>query len=123
MRGLNDRRRRRRNTAGRRFKRSSKKSKEDKGHVIFEGVKSKNPATSYARFQNHETGDVVVANFKLGGKIDERLTYEFGFNKKNYPTKAEAEKAMKEVRKKYVELYGEGHQIGLGLFFIFFKSY
>ena len=84
--------------------------------MIFEGVKPQKPRKSFARFQNHETGDVVVANFKLGGKIDERLTYEFGYNKVNFKTKEEALDAKKELRKRMVGLYGENHHIGRFIF-------
>ena len=80
--------------------------------MIFEGLKPQKPRKSFARFQNHKTGDVVVANFKLGGKIDERLTYEFGYNKVNFKTKEEALEAMKVLRKRMVGLYGETHHIG-----------
>ena len=92
--------------------------------MIFEGVKSEKPRKSFARFQNHKTGDVVVANFKLGGKIDERLTYEFGYNKVNFKTKEEALEAMKVLRKRMVALYGENHHIGrLKIIYINFKLF
>ena len=110
---VNGRKRRRRNTDGIRFKRASQKT--TSGHVISEGVKPEKPKKSYARFQNQKTGDVIVANYKLGPQIDERLTYEFGYNKKSFATHEEAEKAIEDLRQRMIALHGPKHQIGLGL--------
>ena len=81
--------------------------------MISEGLKKEKPKKSYIRFQNSKTGEVVVANFKLGPKVDERLTYEFGYNKKNYATKKEAQKALDELRAKMIKLHGKNHQISM----------
>ena len=74
-----DRKRRRRSTDGVRLRRDTNKSK-----------------GNYARFQEKSTGRVVVANYQLTGKRDEKMnSFEFADGGLTYETLAEADAAKK----------------------------
>ena len=100
--------RRRRNTDGKRLRRDTRKQKPN-GHVIFEGHKAVSNSigrnANYARFAEKSSGKVLVANFKLAGKVLERSNYEFAANGVSFPSLelalAAKQRALDAIERKF----------------------
>jgi len=90
-----DRKRRRRSTDGVRLRRDTNKSK-----------------GNYARFQEKSTGRVVVANYYLTGKRDEKMnSFEFADGGQTYKTLAEANAAKTVLLAEIAARRGKGSKL------------
>ena len=110
--GLNgNRRRRRRSPEGKIVRRDTERKNKGGSHIVWEGHEVAKDwvekGESYARFVEKATGHVMIANFKLGGKTEERMHYEFAKNGQTFDTEAEAIAEKKRLMKIAEERFGK----------------